>query len=721
VDSSQYAELFLTESREHVSAINHWLLELEQRGGRGDARSADEALGAIFRSMHTVKGMSATMGYAVVAELSHELETVLDRMRRHELAVTSELMDLLFRAADLLEQAIEGAVAGQEDRDRAAGVLAALKRIAEPDAAQGVPSAGATASAAPSASTSAPNGASASSGGAVDAVPAVPAREPEGHVWTVAAPEGPGVLVRVRLTQDTPLRGVRAFLIVQAIRKVGEVETVFPSLDEIQRDEFDHDFALRLLTQAAAAEIERVARGAGDVAAIQVGEDRVAPRGVAADAPTPAAEPLEAAASRPPTPPAPVPAATAVLPVSERLTTNGDEAPSSPGTAALRQQRHVRIDLRRLDALMNLIGELVITRGRLQQIAGASPDANLQETVTQASRLIGDLRDEIMTSRMVPVWQVFDRFPRLVRDASRALRKQVDFVIEGKEIELDRSMLDEIGDPIVHLLRNAVDHGLEAPDERLRAGKPPTGRLTLSAARDRSAVVIRVTDDGRGIDREKVLQRAREAGLVDTAKSELTDEELLRLVARPGFSTAERVTGISGRGVGVDAVYSRVRALGGAVDMRTVSGQGTTVTLRLPLTLAIVRALLARVRDEIYAVPLTHVSETVELLPDVRRTIRGREVLVLRDDVLPLIRLRGLVGLSEVGPAREQAAAPLEQVVVVEVADRRAGIVVDELAGQQEIVVKQYDAVREGLKIFGGATILSDGSPALIVDVSSVC
>ena len=721
MDSSQYAELFLTESREHVSAINHWLLELEQRGGDGDARGVDEALGAIFRSMHTVKGMSATMGYAVVAELSHELETVLDRLRRRELAVTSELMDLLFRAADLLEQAIEGAVAGQEDRDGAAGIIVALKRSADQGAMQGEAPSGSVAAAAPAARTVVRDGAPASSGDATDAAPAAPASESDGHVWTVAAPAGPGVLVRVRLTQDTPLRGVRAFLIVQALRKVGEVGTLSPSLEEIQRDEFDHDLALRLLTQAPAEEIERAARGAGDVVAIQVGEDREAPRAAAVAAPERAGAPLEPEATRAPTPPAPVLAATAVLPVSERLTTTGDAAPAGTGVAALRQQRHVRIDLRRLDALMNLIGELVITRGRLQQIAGASPDANLQETVTQASRLIGDLRDEIMTSRMVPVWQVFDRFPRLVRDASRALRKQVDFVIEGKEIELDRSMLDEIGDPIVHLLRNAVDHGLEAPDERLRAGKPPTGRLTLSAARDRSAVVIRVTDDGRGIDRERVLQRAREAALVDAAKTELTDEELLRLVARPGFSTAERVTGISGRGVGVDAVYSRVRALGGAVDMRTVAGQGTTVTLRLPLTLAIVRALLARVQDEIYAVPLTHVSETVELLPDVRRTIRGREVLVLRDDVLPLIRLRGLVGLSADVPAREQAASPLEQVVVVEVADRRAGIVVDELAGQQEIVVKQYDAVREGLKIFGGATILSDGSPALIVDVSSVC
>jgi two-component system chemotaxis sensor kinase CheA len=386
----------------------------------------------------------------------------------------------------------------------------------------------------------------------------------------------------------------------------------------------------------------------------------------------------------------------------------------------------VRIDLRRLDSLMNLIGELVITRGRLLQIATGVDDPALLESVTQASRLIGDLRDEIMTSRMVPVWQIFDRFPRLVRDAARALGKRVEFTIEGKDIELDRSMLDEIGDPIVHLLRNAIDHGIETPDARAAAGKSAAGKLRLSAARDRSAVVVRVSDDGRGIDREKVLARAKAMGLVDQGRAELSDDELLRLIGRPGFSTADRVTDLSGRGVGIDAVYTRVRSLGGAVDIRSQSGQGTTVTLRLPLTLAIVRALLARVEREVYAIPLTHVSETVELQPQLLRTLQGNEVLVLRDDVLPVLRLRSLVGLGRRGDAapddasRARAVGSHEQVVIIDLPDRRAGLVVDELTGQQEIVVKQYDGVKHGLSLFGGATILGDGSPALIVDVSSL-
>jgi len=333
--------------------------------------------------------------------------------------------------------------------------------------------------------------------------------------------------------------------------------------------------------------------------------------------------------------------------------------------------------------------------------------------MTHVNRLTADLQEEIMSSRMVPVWQVFDRFPRLVRDAAHAVGKKVDFTIEGKEIELDRSMLDEIGDPIVHLLRNAVDHGIELPEDRIAAGKPAAGKLVLSASRERSAMLVRVSDDGKGIDRTRVLARAQQLGLVEPGRASLTDEELTRLVSRSGFSTAERVTALSGRGVGVDAVQTRARLLGGSVDIRSTSGVGTTVTLRLPLTLAIVRALLARVDREIYALPLTHIRETLELTPEAMRRVRGREVLVVREEVLPLVRLRERIGMP--GAPEEE-----RQVVLLEIGDRRAGLVVDELVGQQEIVVKQFDGVPDSHAMFGGATILGDGSPALILDVGNL-
>ena len=645
MDSAQYAELFLTESREHVSSINHALLELER--GTGGA----EPVSAIFRSVHTIKGMSATMGYAPVAALSHELESLLDAMRRGVCTVDAPLMGLLFESADLLERSIEAAVDGTLDSVDVGPVVARLRR-------NGAGTTGALAAASPTGDPA---------------------------VWTAAAPNGDGLMVRVRLARGTPLKGVRAFLVVQAAGTLGNIVACSPSLDALQADEFDHDFAIRLVTERAPDDVGEVLRKAGDVEEVRLGEDASA---------------LDATQH--------------TMEFSVADLAEGTITAPAGEAAASRRPRSVRIDLRRLDTLMNLIGELVITRGRLVQLAAAMDDPALDEAVSQASRLVADLQDEIMTSRMVPVWQVFDRFPRMVRDAAHSTNKRVDFAIEGKDVELDRSMLDEVGDPIVHLLRNAVDHGIELPDERVAKGKPAAGRLTLSALRDRSAVAIRVSDDGRGIDRALVLARAHASGLVDRAKTELSDDELVKIIARAGFSTAERVTALSGRGVGVDAVYNRVRSLGGSVDIRSVHGEGTTVTLRLPLTLAIVRSLLARIGDETYAMPMTHVRETVELKPAIVRLLKGREVLMMRDEVLPLVRLRTLVDFE--GPA----ARGLEQVIIVELAERRAALVVDALIGQQEIVVKQFDGVRDGHALFSGATILGDGAPALIIDVSSL-
>jgi len=660
VDTSRYADLFLTESQEHLSAINHALLDLER------APESAEPVNALFRAVHTIKGMSATMGYAQVAELAHALETLLDQLRIGSRPVTGEVIDALFTASDTLEVAVGLSVAGRDAEIDVAGPLERLRTL------DGV----------------VPGAAAANKSHIATKSPLAP----EAAAWTTAAPGGDGLLVRVRIAPDAPLRGVRAFMVVQALRALGTVGRMIPPLDELKEEQFGEDFALRLVTAESAERVTAVVAALGDVAGVLVedGESAGLPgAGEAAAAGTPIG--LAAIA----------------------LDAGNGSGNGTAGDTGVRAQRNVRIDLRRLDNLMNLIGELVITRGRLTQLSTALADPALDETVTQASRLISDLQDEIMTSRMVPVWQVFDRFPRLVRDAARTLGKQIEFTIEGKEIELDRSLLDEIGDPVVHLLRNAIDHGIEAPAERKAAGKPAEGRLRLEALRDRSAIVIRVTDDGKGIDRDRVLKKAKDAGLVEGTRADLSDDELIRLISRPGFSTAERITDISGRGVGIDAVQTRVRALGGLVEIRSVPKQGTTVTVRLPLTLAIVRALLARVGDELYALPMTHVNETVELKSAQLRRVKGKEVLVLRDDVLPLMRMRELMGL----PPTEQKS---QQVVVIEIGERRAGLIVDELVGQQEIVVKQFDGVRGGLALFSGATILGDGAPALIVDVSSL-
>ncbi len=630
MDLSRYADLFLIESRDHLSAINHQLLELER------TPNAPEPISAIFRAVHTLKGMSATMGYDAVAGLSHELETVLDGVRRGERVISPPVMDVLFEAADVLEACVDQVVRGQPVGPDVATVIERLRAmnrmsgefpvIADP-----------TASAAPA--------------------PAAPTSPP--------SPAPSSLSLRVRLVANAPLRGVRAFVVVKRAESLGRVLAVVPPVEALQAEQFERDFVIRLETDASPADVVAALRAAGDVERVDVEDGRARP------------------------------------------VTEGAEG--GRGRAA----RNVRIDLRRLDALMNLIGELVITRGRLLELAMMRDDPALTDAVTEASRLVTDLQDQIMASRMVPVWQVFDRFPRLVRDSSRALGKQIEFTIEGKDIELDRSMLDEIGEPVVHLLRNAIDHGFEMPAERRAAGKPAAGRLVLSAARERSSITIRVTDDGRGIDRERVLKKARHLGLVDAGRSELSDDELIRIISRPGFSTAETVTDISGRGVGIDAVHNRIRTLGGSVEIRSVPGKGTTVTLRLPLTLAILRALLVRVEGDTFAVPMTHVNETVELETSALKSVKGHEVLMLRDDVLPLVRFRSLLGLSAEG-------ARMPQVIVLEVGERRAGLVVDELAGQRDIVVKQFDAVRNAAALFSGATILGDGAPALIVDVGSL-
>lgn len=617
MDLSQYAELFLAESREHLSTINRLLLEWERDP------QASEPVAGIFRAMHTIKGMAATMGYAKVADLAHRTENLLDLLRRGERSASEEVLELLFRSADSLDQAIEASVAGRESQVDLGAVLQAVD-----DAASAFGKA---------------------VGRSKRARPSAP---------TVSPAAGAGRAVHVTLVPESPLKGARALIILQHMGTLGRVHAVEPPAAAMEADEFDGRFAFRLETEAADQEVEQAVRSSGDVERVEI---------ASTDAAQPAAE------------------------------------------AAGRQGRHIRVDLRRLDALMNLIGELLTTRGALTEISTQRADPELEEVSAKFSQLAGDLQSEIIQARMTPVWQVFDRFPRLVRDLSRKLGKQVAFRVEGKEIELDRAILDEIGDSLVHLLRNAVDHGIESPEERKAAGKPPEGVIELSAMRERAAVAIRVRDDGHGIDRAKILVRARELGLVDADTDSLSDELLLRVLSQSGISTAEEVSDVSGRGVGVDAVVHATRALGGGVEVQTAAGEGTTFTLRLPTTLAIVRALIARVGEERYALPITHVAETLDLGTAHVTRADERDAMTLREEVVPLVYLRRMLEIAGDGPKRSP-------VIVLQIGERRSGLVVDQLLGQQEIVVKTFTPPRGMLPIFSGATILGEGRPVLILD-----
>jgi len=561
------------------------------------------------------------------------MENLLDLLRRGGRKPSDELLQLLFRATDALERAIDLSVAG---RDREADIAAVAGEL---DAA-------------------AQHLAPAATKGAKAAAPA-----------PTPVPEEPaaGRLVQVTLRPETPLKGVRALLVLRKAEPLGAVHGVTPPLASFDSDDFDGRFSFRLASDAAAADVEKALRSAGDVETVTV------------DATETAHEPHVEA-----------------------------------GAVEAAKARHIRVDLRRLDALMDLIGELTITRGRLNEFAAQRRDVDVDEMALQVSRLSSELQSEIIQARMTPVWQVFDRFPRLVRDLARQLDKQVQFRVEGKEIELDRAILDELGDPLLHLLRNAVDHGIEPAAERRRVKKPVEGTIVLAAVRERASVAITITDDGRGIDRGRILEKAKREGLVDQHAEALTDDQLLRVIARPGFTTAQEVTNVSGRGVGIDVVVTRIRTLGGTIEIHTEVGKGTTFVLRLPVTLAIVRALIADVGGERYALPLTYVAETVEFGAAQRTMVEGREAMVLRERVVPLVHLRTLLGVPGEPPSARRP------VIVLEAGERRTGVVVDGMVGQQEIVVKGFDAPRGTLPVFSGATIMGDGVPALILDAGGL-
>ncbi len=619
MDLSKYATLFLAESREHLKACNSSLLEWEKQP------SAPEPVDRLFRAIHTIKGMAATMGYSGVAQLAHGTENLLDGLRAGRLQGSSVVFQLLFRAIDTLGKSVEAAAAGAEEPPDAA-LLVDLDHAAEADRPAPPPAAAGQ-------------------------------TPPPARRFTDAPRVRP---IQVAIRPGAVMRGARAALVLRRAESLGAVSTLRPPLAEFERDDFDGRFSFRLQTRSSDSEIIAALRAAGDVETLEI---------------------VEAVAAG---------------------------ADSQPGV-----NRQIRVDLRRLDVLMKQVGELVVAKNRLGALAMESRDPVLMEVSERVNRLVSSMQGEVLASRMTPVGEVFERFPRLVRDLSRDLGKQIRFDTEGDDIELDRSILDEIGEPLVHLIRNAADHGLESAAERTAAGKPAEGRILVSAARERNTVAIRVTDDGRGIDRDKVLAKARREGLAPETDT-LTDDLLVRVLARPGFSTAQQVSGVSGRGVGVDVAMSRVRALGGTLELRSELGRGTTFLIRVPLTLAIVRALLTEAGGERYAVPLAYVAETVDFNRSMVTALRDREALVVRDRVIPTVHLRDLIA------ARAGSSSNRRPTVILEVGERRAALVVDALVGQQDIVVEPFDAPRGLPSFVGGATILADGAPALILDAAAL-
>lgn len=694
MDMNQYMEMFIEESKEHLQAMNDNLLALEQ------TPTDLEIVNLIFRSAHTLKGMAATMGFEKMAHLTHEMENGLDLMRNGKLPVTGEVMDVLFRCVDILESQLAGIIESGTDASVEIGeTIRNLSAVIEgkPAGAEAAPAAG--------------GGDSAESSMSFNQYEGTVIRESLANDKQVYA-------IRVVLDPSCVLRAARSYMVFNAFENLGEIIKSVPSVEDIEEEKFDYEFELVLVTDADGETVKQAGLQVSEVAQVEVvriTEESLTARQAnrktalaeaaataAASSPAEAASPAGAGGNGP-------------APAKAPMGTNGKGKMDAKKLSA---GKSVRVDIERLDVLMNLFSELVIDKTRLEQIAREINNTELIETVEHMSRVSTDLQSIVMTIRMVPVETVFNRFPRMVRDLAKELNKKVDFEILGAETELDRTVIDEIGDPLVHMLRNALDHGLETPEERIQAGKNEVGKLQLIAYHSGNHVFIEISEDGRGINRSKILQKAIERGLVDAARAEsMTNEQVFDLLFRSGFSTAEKISDVSGRGVGLDVVKSKIESLGGRVIVNSVLGEGTKFIIQLPLTLSIIQAMLVQISEEKYAIPLTSIIETASLKQSEIKSVHGQTVMDFRGRVVPLVYLEEIFSI----PREEPKQSDEENVVIVRKGDKLAALVVDFFIGQQEVVLKSLGKYLSG-GIFGisGSTILGDGQVALILDCNAL-
>ncbi|MBQ6006441.1 MAG: chemotaxis protein CheA [Selenomonadaceae bacterium] len=706
METNQYMDMFLDESHEHLQSLNDGLLGLE------DNAEDLSILNEIFRNAHTLKGMSATMGYNKIAELTHEMEDVLDMLRKEQLAVTGDIIDTLFKCIDSLEQMINNVANGDpEDLIDVSDLVAKLTAIMR---GEGAPAATATTEVAPAEKSAAPQTAADSAGIPVELT------DTEKNLITEAEKTGMhGIYLKVTLSESCLLKSARSYMVMNALEELGEVIRTIPPAEDLEQESFDRSFEVILIT---GSEEEAVHDAVMGISEIETADTQIIKFAAAAPQPSPAPTPAPAVEQKSESTSAattPAPAPKPSVPSNKTATQQGGGQSSAANNPATQKKSHagqsVRVDIEKLDTLMNLMGELVINKVRLEQIGQTHRLSELTETLEQMDRVTTDLQNIVMKVRMVPVSQVFNRFPRMVRDVTKELNKEINLTIEGEDTELDRTVIDEIGDPIMHLLRNSLDHGIEMPDEREAKGKPRIGEVGLIARHEGNNVVIMVTDDGKGIDADIIRHKAVEKGLFTQEEVDsMDDADAVRIVFLPGFSTAEKISDISGRGVGMDVVKSKIESLSGQVDVETHVNEGSIFKIKLPLTLAIIQAMLVQVQAEMYAIPLASIDSTLSIQPNDISTVQNNEVIVLRGEIIPIIRMEESLMVPHVKDTKELF------VVVVHAGDSKAGIVVDKLIGQQEIVIKTLGNLFMGLKMFSGATVLGDGRVALILDVATM-
>jgi len=684
MDMSQYLEIFIEETKEHLQSLNQCLLQMEKNP------QDNSMLNEIFRVAHTLKGMSGTMGFNRMSRLTHDMEDVLQALRSNEMKVSPVLIDLLFKCLDALESyttmIVETGSEGSEDN------AAIIDALAEMIRKKGSVSAPAATAAAP-----APEFSAASPDLAAD----LALNQYDLNVINKAAALGNNAYqITVKLNKGCVLKSARAFIIFKTLERHSEIIKSEPKVQDIEDEKFDFEFTVVVLSNEDEAVFDKDLNSIAEVDEVIIklikAKEAVAQQ---AAGNTAHAEEQEAKAAD--------------------ESSEGDQSQSKADSAAKRTKtgKTVRVDIDRLDVLLNLVSELIIQKTRLEGLEGIEKTQSYVETVEYLERISTNLHDAVMKVRMVPVETVFNRFPRMIRDISKNLGKEVELKMSGEETELDRTVIDEIGDPLIHLLRNSCDHGIESLEQRKSLGKPEVGLIELKAYQDGNNVVIEVGDDGQGINVDKVKKKAIERGLINKdMAANLTKKDIIDFLFKPSFSTADKVTDLSGRGVGLDVVKTKIEALGGIVEVETELGKGSRFFIRLPLTLAIIQALLVMVGEEKYALQLSSIHKITNIPADDIKLVQKQEVVMYRNTVIPVVRLDKVLEV----PKENDEAQKYLTLVIVKKGERLTGLVVDKILGQQEIVQKSLGKFLSGIKTITSATILGDGNVALILDVNTL-
>ena len=684
MDMSQYLEIFIEETKEHLQSLNQCLLQMEKKP------DDTSMLNEIFRVAHTLKGMSGTMGFNRMSRLTHDMEDVLHALRSNEIKVSPTLIDLLFKCLDALEnytnQVVESGNEGPNEYLDIINGLSDIIKVKGPEAEKN--------GAAPAARKETTAGS--------DASEYIALNQYDINVIGKASEMGNNSYqITIRLNKGCVLKSARAFIIFKTLERHSEIIKSEPKVEDIEDEKFDFEFTVVVISKEdeevfikelnSIAEVEEVI-----IKLVEAKKQvEVQAKGEAA------AEQTEKNS-----------ADDAIHEVDASITQSSAELTAKKAKTG----KTVRVDIARLDVLLNLVSELIIQKTRLEGLEGIERTPSYVETLEYLERITTNLHDAVMKVRMVPVETVFNRFPRMIRDISKDIGKEVVLTMSGEETELDRTVIDEIGEPLIHLLRNAVDHGIESIDKRRELGKQDAGNIYLRAYQDGNNVVIEVEEDGQGINIDKVKKKAIDRGLINKdVANNLSKKDIIDFLFKPSFSTADKVTDLSGRGVGLDVVKTKIEALGGVVDVETELGKGSKFIIRLPLTLAIIQALLVLVGNEKYAIQLSSIHQITNINPNDIKLVQKQEVVLFRNSVIPVIRLNQVLEVQQ-----EETVQKTLTLVIVKRGDRLTGLVVDHIIGQQEIVQKSLGKFLSHIKIITSATILGDGNVALILDVNSI-